>query len=207
MLIFNLIQDGTQTDTIFDFDPYVAPRPCTFSTCKNHVPGNSTYKRCDYHRKQGRESHEKQIAKRELQKTVWKKAVDEGRDPEEALKALLKEQGEDSDDESDDDVQVEGGEKLKFKNKKGSSISCSYGTSYNNFCSATCDIATDNPAFRRNRENVHLCSSKECQNLLQPDVRWLYFTFNCFSSACVAVLCDAGYLESMYNLSYDGSDK
>ena len=115
---------------------------------------------------------------REEQKAIFKKAMDEGKDPEEALRVWLKEQQvDDSGNESEGSAQPEGGEKegaekLKFKNRKGEIIF--------RLCHSSIrlifipNIASDggtSAAARRNRDNAHLCSTKECQNLLQPEVR------------------------------------
>ena len=72
------------------FDPSIPPRPCTIPNCKNHVPGNSIYRRCKVHRKETRNYYNTAQGRRDKQKAVFKKAKEDGRDPVEALREFLR---------------------------------------------------------------------------------------------------------------------
>ncbi|KAH8114314.1 hypothetical protein DFH11DRAFT_1743497, partial [Phellopilus nigrolimitatus] len=153
---------GTEPEV--EFDPTIPPRPCSISSCKNHIPGNTTWKRCDAHRRESRMTQSHINVKRERQKEVYKKAIDEGRDPEEALKKLLLQQ--DAEDMSDSEDEQVGGVAVVLK-KKGEKRKRDVDFTNN----LVLDYASPGGILDHvsSRTALAVCNLKECMNLLHPE--------------------------------------
>ena len=163
------------------YDPTILPRPCTAAKCKNHVPGNSSFKRCPIHMRAKRTFSSSYAAKRERQKEVYRNALEEGRNPEEALKEYLVTKGEQKCESSDEDAEGEDDETVPAKRKPSKKVKVSHNIDPSLLPSAlTKDPNPVQPVelptrlTRRNDMEIPICSGKECMNLLLPDVG-LYF--------------------------------
>lgn len=148
-------------DDAAPFDPMIAPRPCSISNCKNHVPGNSIYKRCKHHRQGNRVYYSTTQEKRERQKEIYRKAKEEGRDPEEALREFLLQSG----DQSGDDSEGEGEDTLEGKRKR------KRPSGDPSTIEGVPDSTTAGLSCTRKRSDPVICSGKNCMNLLNPHVR------------------------------------
>ncbi|KLO09087.1 hypothetical protein SCHPADRAFT_582635 [Schizopora paradoxa] len=158
------------------FDPTIPPRPCSVGNCKNHVPGNSGYKRCPTHRKESRVYASSYQKKRELQMEVYQKALEEGHDPEEALKdyiAQMSKRDDTSDEEDGIDKSQDGEEpkkKRRSKAKKSSDVIDPILLE-SPFTTSTETVPKRAPMPPPSmRRTGHICSGKNCANLLEQTV-------------------------------------
>ena len=172
----SLVTDTYVKETLFDdtaiFDPYTPPRPCSVPKCKNYVPGNSVYKRCDEHRREGRMTQANIVAKRERLKGVYKKAIEDGRDPEEALRELLVEEM-DSEEDSDgnDEQNGEGSAQKRKKRRRNESEPLKNLDTVSIF-----DGQDNGKSIGKKKHAIYTCAGKDCQNILNPSVSYLTYS-------------------------------
>lgn len=119
--------------------------------------------RCDYHRNKDGPYHEVIARKRETPRHIFNKAVEEGRDPVEAIKEFLLWE-EEKNQWKDTDGEGEGVGKGKARRKRRRAMSI--------------EPSETNPSDEggvitqrmRRIEGVTICAGKNCQNLLRQEV-------------------------------------
>ena len=160
---------------VVDFDPYLPPKKCSVDNCKNHLLGNSGYRRCPLHRREFRRDYTSSYhKKRKIAKQVYDKALEEGRDPEEALKDFMLKNN------MEDDSEDEEGDKSTKKpvGKKRAKSVLDPALLDSPFTTSASPVEKRPPLPPPSKRKVgDICGAMGCSNLLHP-------TVGVFSNCC-----------------------